>query len=66
MVHIVLVESNTPEIVAAGLSAATPFRDTFSALNMACSVSVVEPYAQPCDPGLLDEVDGVVLTGSGR
>ncbi|MBO6775363.1 MAG: type 1 glutamine amidotransferase [Marinibacterium sp.] len=65
MVHIVLVESNTPDIVAAGLSAATPFRDTFSALNMACSVSVVEPYAQPCDPGVLDEADGVVLTGSG-
>ena len=41
-----------------------PFRDTFSALNMACSVSVVEP-AQPCDPGVLDDADGVVLTGSG-
>jgi len=65
MTHILIVESNTPDMVARGNADADPFLATLSVLDPALELSVAEPYAAPFDPGALEGVDAMVFTGSG-
>lgn len=65
MTHILIAESNSPDMVARGLRDADPFVDTFRALDPDLKLTVVHPYRDPFAPALLAGVDGVVFTGSG-
>ena len=65
MPHVLIVEGNTPETVARGLSGAHGFVETFAALAPNMTTSVVNPYAAPLSAmDLL--ADGIVFTGSGE
>ncbi|MCV6585203.1 MAG: type 1 glutamine amidotransferase [Marinibacterium sp.] len=65
MTTILIIESNTPDLLARGWSGAQPFVETLQALNPALDLQVVQPYAGAPDPGALDRADGVIFTGSG-
>ncbi len=65
MITILIVEGNTPELLAAGKSAASFFLKTFQALDPTLTLKVVCPYAGPVDAGVYDDVQGIVHTGSG-
>lgn len=64
-IRILIIESNPPDKVAAGLSDAVPFVETFAALGEDVATVVAEPYETPFDPAGLAEADGVIFTGSG-
>ncbi|MBR9844150.1 MAG: type 1 glutamine amidotransferase [Rhodobacteraceae bacterium] len=61
---ILIVESNTPELLAIGKSAAVSFLHTFQALAPEVEVRVVCPYAASLRGDVLEGVDGVVFSGS--
>ncbi len=65
MTRILILESNTPDMVAAGLSDAQPFVDTFPVLVSGLNLTVAEPYAAPVDADQLHNADGIVFSGSG-
>ena len=62
---ILIVESNTPDMVARGLRDGPPFAETFARIAPGVQTRIIEPYATPMDPGELDDVDGVIFSGSG-
>lgn len=63
MTHILIIESNTPALLAKGKSAASYFVQTFQAIAPELRLSVVSPYAGT--EVSFDGVDGAVFTGSG-
>ncbi|MEX0283131.1 MAG: type 1 glutamine amidotransferase [Paracoccaceae bacterium] len=65
MPRILIVESNTPDLVAAGRVAAQPFAATLPHLADDISLQTVSPYAASFDAAVLKDVDAVVFTGSG-
>lgn len=63
---ILIIESNTPEMIAGGSRPASDFFvRSFADLSPRADVRIAAPYETAFDPALLDEVDGVVFTGSG-
>ena len=65
MPTVLIIESNTPEMVAAGQSGARPFVTCFSALAPGLEARVAAPYAQPLQAAQVAGCVGVVFTGSG-
>lgn len=65
MTTILIVESNTPDLLAVGKSASSFFLKTFQALDASLTLTVVCPYAGPLHEDIYEGVDGVVYTGSG-
>lgn len=65
MTTILIIESNTPELLARGKSAASFFLKTFQALDASLILKVACPYAAPLPADIYEGVDGVVYTGSG-
>ena len=65
MPHILIVEGNTPETVARGLSGAQAFVETFASLAPHVTTTIANPYAAPLAADDLD-ADGIVFTGSGE
>ena len=65
MPEILILESNPPQMVARGASAAAPFLRSFAAIAPKAAITLAAPYAAPLDPALLAAADGVVVTGSG-
>lgn len=65
MTHILIIESNSPELLAKGKSGASRFLTTFQALDPSLTLTVVCPYAGPLEADVYEGVDGVVYTGSG-
>ena len=65
MTTIVIVEGNTPEVIATGDSAAAGFVRTFLALAPTVELRVVAPYAGALPESAFDGADGAVFTGSG-
>lgn len=65
MTTILIVESNSPELLAIGKSAAVSFLKTFQALAPEAELRVACPYAAPLRADSLDGVHGVVFSGSG-
>lgn len=65
MPTVLIIESNTPDMVAAGQSAARPFVACFSALAPGLQARVAAPYAQPVHADQLKGCQAVVFTGSG-
>ena len=69
MAHILIVESNTPELVAESrsqgrLSEADNYASVLCQINVALRITSVAPYAGEALPPLKN-VSGVVFTGSG-
>lgn len=64
MTTILIIESNTPDLLAIGKSASVLFLRTFQALDPALTLKVVCPYAGPISPDVYEGVDGIVYTGS--
>lgn len=64
MTTILIIESNTPDLLAIGKSASVFFLRTFQALDPALTLKVVCPYAGPISPDAYEGVDGIVYTGS--
>lgn len=64
MTRLLIVESNTPDLVAQGRANARPFLDTLPRLRTELEMTVTAPYEAPLDPGKLAEMDGVIFTGS--
>ena len=69
MAHILIVESNTPELVAESrsqgrLSEADNYASVLCQINAALRITSVAPYAGEALPPLKN-VSGVVFTGSG-
>ena len=65
MTTILIVESNTPDMLAQGKSAASYFLKTFQALDASLILKVACPYAAVLPDDIYEGVDGVVYTGSG-
>lgn len=65
MTSILIVESNSPDLVALGQAASVHFVRTLLALSSDIDLRIVAPYQNPFAEGSLDGVDGVVFTGSG-
>ena len=65
MTKILIIESNTPELLAQGKSAASYFLKSFQAVEPALTITVACPYAGPLAADIYEDVDGVVYTGSG-
>lgn len=65
MTTILIVESNTPEMVAEGGSNARPFLDTLPVLDADLTLKTAAPYQAALTRGDLDGVDGVMFSGSG-
>ena len=65
MATILIVESNTPDLVMQGQSAATGFTRTIDALSPETILTVVAPYNEAMPESAFDGVDGVIFTGSG-
>ncbi|MCG7520273.1 type 1 glutamine amidotransferase [Ruegeria sp. Ofav3-42] len=65
MTTILIVEGNTPDMVAVGHAGANGFIRTFSAVAPEVRIHLANPYAAPLRPEELHGIDGVVLTGSG-
>ena len=64
MTHILILEGNTPEIIAAGDAASAGFVRTLLALDPAVFLRIASPYAAPIERSLFDGIDGVIFTGS--
>lgn len=62
---ILIMEGNTPDIVAAGDSGAASFVRTFLVIAPTARLHIVSPYAGTIEPEVFEGVDGVVFTGSG-
>ena len=65
MTSILIVESNTPDIVAAGKSAANGFICSLAGIAPEAALTVVAPYAGDVPDSALDRIDGVIFTGAG-
>lgn len=65
MPSILIVESNTPDLVAVGQSAAAGFVRTIGDLTLEATLSIVSPYSETVSEDAFDGVDGVIFTGSG-
>ncbi|MBO9445690.1 type 1 glutamine amidotransferase [Ruegeria sp. R14_0] len=65
MTTILIVEGNTPDMVAKGHAGANGFIRTFAALAPDVRIRLANPYATALHPDELHGVDAVVLTGSG-
>ncbi|MDV4146309.1 type 1 glutamine amidotransferase [Shimia sp. FJ5] len=65
MTTILIVESNSPDLLAIGKSAASSFLRTFQALVPEAELRVACPYAAALREDALDGIDGVVFSGSG-
>ncbi|MEX0302547.1 MAG: type 1 glutamine amidotransferase [Leisingera sp.] len=65
MTVILIVESNTPEMVAAGQAASAGVIRSFAALSPQAEIRVVAPYAAPVGKEAFAAADGIVFTGSG-
>lgn len=65
MTTILIIESNSPDMLAVGKSAAGSFVRTFLGLDATLTLRVVCPYAAPVAEDAYEGVDGVVYTGSG-
>ncbi len=62
---ILIVESNTPALLAKGRSGAESFVRTLLALAPEATLEIVAPYAAEPDRFDFDAADGVIFTGSG-
>lgn len=62
---VLVLESNPPDMVAAGRAAARSFYDTLPHVAEGVTLCVAAPYETPFDPGVLEGVDAVIFTGSG-
>lgn len=65
MTSILIVESNTPDIVASGKSAANGFICSLAAIAPESTLTVVAPYAGDVPDIVLKQSDGVIFTGAG-
>lgn len=66
MTTILIVEGNTPGLLAAGISGAASFLSTMLAIDSTLEMRVASPYATALDQDQFEQVDGVVFTGSGE
>ncbi|MCT4559218.1 MAG: type 1 glutamine amidotransferase [Pelagimonas sp.] len=66
MTRILILEGNTPDMIAAGyVRAADFFVQTFANLDPGLTLTTAAPYAAPITSDDLDAADAVVFTGSG-
>lgn len=65
MTSLLIVESNTPDIVASGKSASAGFLCSLAGSVPDAVLTVVSPYAGAVPDSAMDGVDGVIFTGSG-
>ena len=65
MTSILIIESNTPDILARGKSGAVPFVRALQGLAPEARIVVECPYAAPLREGAMDGIDGVIFSGSG-
>ena len=65
MTTILIIEGNTPDLVASGRGAADGFVRTFTTLSPETRIRIVNPYVQPIRDADLHGADGVVFTGAG-
>lgn len=66
MTTILILEGNTPRANAAGNVASASFTATLLGLDPDLHLRLAAPYAGRLNPGLFDQADGVVFTGSGE
>ncbi|MEM6577473.1 MAG: type 1 glutamine amidotransferase [Pseudomonadota bacterium] len=66
MTVFLIVEANTPALVAKGLSGAWPFQRSLASLLPEAEIRLWNPYAAPLTDRALDGVDGVIFTGGGE
>ncbi|SFK94283.1 type 1 glutamine amidotransferase [Shimia haliotis] len=65
MTSILIIESNTPDLLAMGKSASASFLRAFQGLAPELRITVECPYAAPLREDALTGIDGVVFSGSG-
>lgn len=65
MTHILILEGNSPQMLAAGKSDAEPFVSTLLALDPSVTLTIAAPYVHPVSSIELEAADGVIFTGSG-
>ncbi|MDB2663499.1 hypothetical protein N9Y61_06685, partial [Paracoccaceae bacterium] len=65
MTSLLIIEANTPDMVARGRRGAEGFEQAFQHLAPDADVRVVNPYAGFLNADDFAGVDGVVFTGSG-
>lgn len=65
MTRILIVESNSTDLLAQSRSAAAYFLKAFQALIPQAELRVVAPYAAPLRDEVFEDVTGIVFTGSG-
>lgn len=65
MTQILIVQGNTPDMVARGQCAATPFVATLNGLAPDVQTRIAAPYEGAIPAQDLDGVDGVIFTGAG-
>ena len=65
MTTILIVEGNTPDLVAKGHSGSTGFVRAFADFAPEVELRLCSAYATPLTPAQLNGVDGVIFTGAG-
>ncbi len=65
MTSLLIIEGNTPDLVAQGYAWAEPFVQTFAAIAPEVWCERVNPYDGPLAAELFAAADGVVFTGAG-
>lgn len=64
MSTILIIESNSPDLLAKGVCASAMFARAFMALDPRVTVKAACPYAGPVPEAIYEGVDGVVFTGA--
>ena len=65
MTTILILEGNTPDMVAGGQMASGGFVQSFAVLAPEASVKILNPYARAFSAHVLEGISGVVFTGAG-
>jgi len=65
MTALLIIEANTPDMIALGGAAARGFQKCLAQIDPDLDIRIAAPYVADIEPQSLDDIDGVIFTGSG-
>ena len=65
MTALLIIEANTPDMIALGGAAARGFQKCLAVIDPDLDIRIAAPYVADIEPDSLDDIDGVIFTGSG-
>ena len=65
MTALLIIEANTPDMIALGGAAARGFQKCLAVIDPDLDIRIAAPYVADIEPDSVDDIDGVIFTGSG-